>query len=769
MVILSVANVIRLSRKEFDGATSKLNVIGSRVARAVSGELLLNDKKSAEVVLFQQVKLNDLTEARLSSSRIDCKFSVLGNFLGSRAYPACWSEEAPGVYPVVYITIFRETEGHSVYYVLSTLGLSLLPLFILSVIAYYMLKRSLTVSLLNPVKLASEAISVSMPAFLRGDIVTLPKPPDIPVIELQKLFDGLWNTVIRLKESLAKRTAVEVSGRTSEAIARTTQALAHDVRKPFSMFKSIIQVIEGTEDPNEVRKVLQLTLPEVNQAMASVEGMIQDVMQIGSEATMNLEDAAPSTLIEAALGDLFRIFPEADVSLSYDFSHRHMVRADSLRVERVFANILGNAMQAMGERGNLWIRTLERDGFIEFTLGNGGSHIPHESLPKLFDAFFTSGKKGGTGLGLAIAKKIVEAHGGAIRCVSEVSDAFPQGMVEFVFTLPAATSICAPRLEALPRTSREIQSALAAVRIVASRQEGMGADPREAEIECVILQRIHQLSATRPQALTVLVVEDEGVYRNGLLSLLERSEDLSRHVRMVFAHNDKEALAAIEEHNPVLVIEDVDLGATSKDGIEIVTMLRANGFKGHICVHSNRFLAGDNRAALGAGADTVLPKPLGRAHFLKLLLASLPEIQAVGSASVGAQETPQKLSVAMIDDSVSMRLAWKVEIGKHTNFRSFASSGAFLDACDREEFFLSHLEVVVTDYNFAPGDPLDGGTLARELRRRGYQGLILRASGQANLGSEVEALFDADIGKSALAWPEFQATVAKVHESRNRI
>lgn len=259
---------------------------------------------------------------------------------------------------------------------------------------------------------------------------------------------------------------------------------------------------------------------------------------------------------------------------------------------------------------------------------------------------------------------------------------------------------------------------------MASRQEDVSADSREAEIEGAILQSIHQLPATRRSAVTVLVVEDEWVYRNGRLSLLERSEDLSRHVRMVFAHNDREALAAIEKHDPVLVIEDVDLGSASKDGIEIVTMVRAKGFKGHICVHSNRFLAGDNRAALAAGADTVLPKPLGRAHFLKLLLASLPEISAVGDASVGAREASQKLSVAMIDDSVSMRVGWRMEIGKQTNFRSFASSGAFLDACDREELFLSNLKVVVTDYNFAPGDPHDGGTLARELRCRGYQGLI---------------------------------------------
>jgi signal transduction histidine kinase len=97
----------------------------------------------------------------------------------------------------------------------------------------------------------------------------------------------------------------------------------------------------------------------------------------------------------------------------------------------------------MREKGNLWIRTSEQEGFVEFTLGNGGSFIPAESLSKLFDAFFTSGKRGGTGLGLAIAKTIVEAHGGSIRCVSEKTEEHPTGLVEFTFTLPAfASSNC---------------------------------------------------------------------------------------------------------------------------------------------------------------------------------------------------------------------------------------------------------------------------------------------------------------------------------------
>lgn len=573
-------------------------------------------------------------------------------------------------------------------------------------------------------------------------------------------FAFLFLKIERLKAD-AEQMRIQGQLDTSSAIARTTQALAHDVRKPFSMFQSIIQIVEGTEDPEEVRELLKITLPEVNQAMASVEGLIQDVMQIGADAKMHMEDAAPEALIEAALGDLFRVYPEAEVSISYELSHRHMVRADSIRVARVFANILGNAVQAMREKGSVWIRTNEREGFVEFAIGNGGSVIPPESLPKLFDAFFTSGKKGGTGLGLAIAKKIVEAHGGTIRCVSRTSEKHPSGMVEFLFTLPTSQVLCTPRTDDLPRSSREIQLALAAVRIAAARQGSQGPDPREAEVEASILARLGAGGTPDEDKITILVVEDEVVYRNGLLSLLDKSEALSARIRMVFARNDVEAFATVHEYAPVLLIEDVDLGPSSKDGLEIVKTLRAQGFAGHICVHSNRFLAQDNRDALGAGADTVLPKPLGRVHFLKLILAALPERE---DASTLTSSVPRLLSVAMLDDSISTRLGWKMELEDETSFRAFASTKAFFEACQAEPSYLSTIDVVITDYNFAPDDPHDGGTFARELRTRGYGGLILRSSGESDLGPEIEALFDGDVGKMPLEWPAFEAALAAARE-----
>ena len=110
-------------------------------------------------------------------------------------------------------------------------------------------------------------------------------------------------SALRTAQELIARQSLERELAISSSIARTTQALAHDVRRPFSMLKNIIQIVEGTADPVQVREVLNQTLPEVNQAMASVEGMIQDVMQIGNEAKLAQEEISPKTLLASAVTD----------------------------------------------------------------------------------------------------------------------------------------------------------------------------------------------------------------------------------------------------------------------------------------------------------------------------------------------------------------------------------------------------------------------------------------------------------------------------------
>ncbi len=550
-----------------------------------------------------------------------------------------------------------------------------------------------------------------------GDIIS----SNLTFSELESIWERHINTVNAREEALREVGRTKVF----EAIARTTQSLAHDIRKPFSMFKAIIQSVESTEDPVEVKEILQISLPEVNQAMVSVEGMIQDVMQIGSDSKPLQEEVSPESLLESCLGELFRVYTEAEVQIQYNLKHSHMIFVDTTRVGRVFSNILGNAVQAMNYKGALWIKTRDVDEFVEFTLGNAGSFIPEESLPKLFDAFFTSGKKGGTGLGLAIAKKIVEAHEGSIRCESGKTSEHPNGKVEFVFTLPKTQNLVPTRVETLPKHSSEIHETLAAAK--AAARMGGGPDPREAELEREILSQCKDFG----QKIPVLFVDDEAVYRNGLVSLLEKNSSIGSLFEILTATNDKQAIAQATSHSPCLIIQDVDLGPESTSGIEIVKALRLKGFKGKICIHSNRFLMHDTKVAIDAGADTVLPKPLSRSHLLKLLIACLPEAKPALKAE-GIPEClveTRKPTFAYIDDSISFLIGMRLKVKKEATLHEFKSTKAFFERVEKEPSFLSSLDFLVTDFHFDTSDPHNGLTFASELRSRGFAKPILMASG----------------------------------------
>lgn len=246
-------------------------------------------------------------------------------------------------------------------------------------------------------------------------------------------------------------------GRRATAVASVTQMLAHDVRKPFSLLKITMGMLHKSEDMDRVRSVLSRATPEIDKAMLAVTNLINDVMEAGSQASnLVVEAVAPEALIGVSVRELFRIYPQCKVDITYDLRHLRDVMVDVSKIERVFANIVGNALQAMSFRGQLWFRTREIGDMIEFTLGNSGSFIPEENLGKLFDAFFTSGKKGGTGLGLAIAHKQVTAHGGEIFCRSERGINYPEGMVEFILTLPSSRHSTSQWAGTLPRHSHEM-------------------------------------------------------------------------------------------------------------------------------------------------------------------------------------------------------------------------------------------------------------------------------------------------------------------------
>jgi signal transduction histidine kinase/ActR/RegA family two-component response regulator len=433
--------------------------------------------------------------------------------------------------------------------------------------------------------------------------------------KLHKNLESQERLIARQSEELAK---AEVH----RAVAAAAQMLAHDVRKPFSLLRAGLVMLRRAKDPAGVETVLARLVPEVDKAVSSVNGMIADVMEVGSTSPQVLgEPTRPEALIASTVTEIFSVFPRADVKIGYDLSHSRLVNVNAPKVGRVFSNIVGNALQAMRFTGEIWFKTRDTADFVEFCLGNAGSLIPEENLPRLFDAFFTSGKKGGTGLGLAIAQKIVTAHGGTIWCKSSRTAKHPDGVVEFFFTLPAAPGPLPGAAVRLPGHSQEV-AAIQALRPCDAPDETTTEDATEATLAAAIYETSRRLD--RP--LKVLVVDGEALYRSALATYLASAPNLAASVTVSQADGAAMALEAARTGAFDLVITDVDMRASAPDGFAVVRGLRRMGNKSVVCVHSNRIVAVDHKEAIAAGADAFLPKPMARAQLFRLLL------QAAGAA-----------------------------------------------------------------------------------------------------------------------------------------
>jgi two-component system phosphate regulon sensor histidine kinase PhoR len=113
------------------------------------------------------------------------------------------------------------------------------------------------------------------------------------------------------------------------------------------------------------------------------------------------------------------------------------VLADRTQLERVFINLLGNAVKFTPEDGKITIKTHTEDNVIQVDISDTGIGIPPDSLSMLFEDFYRVDNPinqlvKGTGLGLSLVKHIIEAHKGKIWVESKAG----KGST-FSFTLPA--------------------------------------------------------------------------------------------------------------------------------------------------------------------------------------------------------------------------------------------------------------------------------------------------------------------------------------------
>jgi signal transduction histidine kinase len=238
----------------------------------------------------------------------------------------------------------------------------------------------------------------------------------------ERFFDPAVEREVR-REKVVMQTEKQAS------IDELSSTIAHEIRNPIAAAKSLVG--QMGEDPTSVENVeyAKVALDELDR----VERSISHLLKYAKEEDYHLDRVNIATVVDSALQEMRAKLDAGKVSVARNYIGGPTVIVDGEKMRQVFANILDNAIDALG--GVAEGRRI--DLFVE----NGGSRaavrvrdngcgIPPEKMERIFNPFFTTKDKG-TGLGMAISKKIVEAHQGTIDAVSEVGRG-----TEFVVTLP---------------------------------------------------------------------------------------------------------------------------------------------------------------------------------------------------------------------------------------------------------------------------------------------------------------------------------------------
>ena len=213
-------------------------------------------------------------------------------------------------------------------------------------------------------------------------------------------------------------------------------SITHDLRNPMGAVKGFVEFLLK-EIPGPVNEAQRKMLVSIDRASFRLLGMINNILDIAKMEAGKMElKLAPVDAYETAkrMVDLLESLGQRKkIKFVLEAPGPVTVDADGAMLERMFTNLIGNAVKFAPENGTITVHLEEDAEKITAYVGDNGDGIPLEYLDKIFEKFeqVKGQKAGGTGLGLTICKHISAAHLGTIRVESELGKG-----AKFIFTVP---------------------------------------------------------------------------------------------------------------------------------------------------------------------------------------------------------------------------------------------------------------------------------------------------------------------------------------------
>lgn len=273
-----------------------------------------------------------------------------------------------------------------------------------------------------------DEVNTGMDSLLKENGEDVSLSPEL--LPLERKMNAVKHTVEKQKKDI-----LESEQRKGDLI----MYLAHDLKTPLASAIGYLNLLCDEEQISEElrERYLSIALGKAER----LEDLINEFFEIArfnlSDITLQYSRINLTRLLEQLVYEFKPIFGAKNLSCRLNIEEDRMLRCDADKIQRVFDNLLRNAVNYSFEGTEIEITVEEQNGSFVICFANHGNKIPQDKLERIFEQFYRldasrSTENGGAGLGLAIARQITALHGGTITATSE------EELTVFTVTLPAA-------------------------------------------------------------------------------------------------------------------------------------------------------------------------------------------------------------------------------------------------------------------------------------------------------------------------------------------
>ena len=243
---------------------------------------------------------------------------------------------------------------------------------------------------------------------------------------LREYHDSLEDRVRQATISLEKANArlTEISEKKSDFIAQ----ISHELRTPMTSIKGAMDYVSArisriSETDRNAAELMEF-LDVIRHNADRLIRMVNDTLDLERIETgvfdLHVDEVDLLSLIKEVIISFQSVTGERNITFKIVAGPSALTAVDEDRIRQVLINLMSNAIDHSPDDCEIVISVAVSDSDVTVTIRDRGPGIPDELREKIFDKFYTIGKKRGTGLGLAICKGIIEAHDGEIGLLKGV-------------------------------------------------------------------------------------------------------------------------------------------------------------------------------------------------------------------------------------------------------------------------------------------------------------------------------------------------------------